>query len=975
MGVSETGQRSVQELLSQQSLATVELTFVPQEPARRSWFAMWDSSVSGGLFGGPIAGLVEESLSLVLPGADGSLIARDVTVSRLELADAISVLANFSAQSDATTSLRVWSTAVRSALALLAQGRVLPSVSSAGWETWQLKPLQALDQQHLRELASCLPLVGHAVETGELERLTQRPNLVVARASAVADKSLPQPRLLESVEAVRLCWDGVADQMVRTAAASAACSSPLFAERDPIRVPHLQAWARDISNAHSPGAGLSLRVGPPPDEDGIWTLLLLLRSHVDPSLVVDTQQLWSAPEEIVSQFGPDAEAEFLVSLRRGAQVCPVLKPALQQSAPTTIDLDEDSLDVLVDHLDELSAIGIEVMWPSGLAAPTLERRVVVNASSPSGDLPSVTDLDSLLSVNWEFLLDGVALTSQELFVLSEAKRPIVPIRGRWVRLDRRARERLKARVPQISAADALAAALGSGLDIEDVEPGGGPQAPIPVAIRGALKELADRLQALDGVREEPEPPGLDAQLRPYQRRGLAWMADLCSLGLGGCLADDMGLGKTIQLLALHSLRGGATLVVCPTSLLANWEREAHKFLPGVIVHRYHGANRSLRTVQRGDLVVTSYGVLRSDADALADIEWDLVVADEAQYAKNPRSRTARALRQIPANSRIALTGTPVENRLSELWSILDWTVPGLLGPLETFRRSLSIPIERDGDPEATARLSAVVQPFLLRRKKSDPGIAPELPPKLERDVIVPLTPEQVTLYQATTKEILADLASNDGIARHGLVLKLLTALKQITNHPAQYLGEAAPLAGRSGKLAALDELIASTIGQGQSTLIFSQYVAMGKLIMSHLASQGVEVEMLHGAQSISKRQELVDKFQAGKLPVLILSLKAGGTGLNLTKATHVVHYDRWWNPAVEDQATDRAYRIGQDQTVTVHRLITEGTVEDRVGELLRQKRQLADRVVGSGEQWIGNLDDEQLAELVSLAPLTTEVNE
>jgi SNF2 family DNA or RNA helicase len=284
---------------------------------------------------------------------------------------------------------------------------------------------------------------------------------------------------------------------------------------------------------------------------------------------------------------------------------------------------------------------------------------------------------------------------------------------------------------------------------------------------------------------------------------------------------------------------------------------------------------------------------------------------------------------------------------------------------------VATPIERDGDPEAIERLNAVVKPFLLRRKKTDPGIAPELPPKIERDVIVPLTPEQITLYQATTKEVLAELAQNDGIARHGLILKLLTALKQITNHPAQYLGETAPLAGRSGKLAALDDLMASTLSQDQSTLIFSQYVTMGNLIKDHLRSQGIEIDMLHGGLSIKKRQELVDRFQAGKLPVLILSLKAGGTGLNLTRATNVVHYDRWWNPAVEDQATDRAYRIGQDQTVTVHRLVTEGTVEDRVRELLTQKRALADSVIGSGEQWIGNLSDDALAELVQLSTSAT----
>ncbi|MEZ5340287.1 MAG: DEAD/DEAH box helicase [Acidimicrobiales bacterium] len=322
---------------------------------------------------------------------------------------------------------------------------------------------------------------------------------------------------------------------------------------------------------------------------------------------------------------------------------------------------------------------------------------------------------------------------------------------------------------------------------------------------------------------------------------------------------------------------------------------------------------------------------------------------------------------IPATARIALTGTPVENRLVELWSIVDWVVPGLLGSLEQFKRSVAVPIERDGDPRATRRLATTVAPFLLRRRKSDPGIAPELPPKTERDVVVPLTAEQVTLYKATTAQVLLDLKDNEGLARHGLVLKLLTALKQITNHPAHYLRELGPLDGRSGKLDALDAIVDSALDGAESTLIFTQYVAMANLIHAHLSARGDRVEVLHGGLSSAKRQDLVDRFQAGDPRVLVLSLKAGGTGLNLTAATQVVHYDRWWNPAVEDQATDRAYRIGQDKPVTVHRLITEGTVEDRVAQLLAEKRALADRVVGgAGEGWIGNLNDEELAALVSL---------
>jgi SNF2 family DNA or RNA helicase len=309
---------------------------------------------------------------------------------------------------------------------------------------------------------------------------------------------------------------------------------------------------------------------------------------------------------------------------------------------------------------------------------------------------------------------------------------------------------------------------------------------------------------------------------------------------------------------------------------------------------------------------------------------------------------------------VALTGTPVENRLTDLWALIDWTTPGLLGPLDRFRRTVAVPVERDRDPEATERFAAVVRPFLLRRRKVDPGIAPELPPRTITDHVVPLTAEQATLYTATVRDALELIEEKHGMARRGLVLKLLTALKQICNHPAQYLAETGPLPGRSGKLTALDELIDVVVAEGASTLVFTQYVSMARLLDAHLTA------VLHGGVSARNREAMVDRFQAGEFPVFILSIKAGGVGLNLTAATHVVHYDRWWNPAVEEQASDRAWRIGQDQPVQVHRLVCEGTLEDRIAELLERKRELADAVVGGGEGWITEMDDDALAALVEL---------
>ncbi len=449
---------------------------------------------------------------------------------------------------------------------------------------------------------------------------------------------------------------------------------------------------------------------------------------------------------------------------------------------------------------------------------------------------------------------------------------------------------------------------------------------------------------------------------------------MTSLGLGGCLADDMGLGKTITLIALHLHRrcdpeaSGPTLVVCPTSLMGNWRREIERFAPGTPVRRYHGAARSLDGLMDGEFVLTTYGTMRLDARRLAEAgPWGMVVADEAQHVKNPFSATARQLRTIGAKARVALSGTPIENNLSELWAILDWTTPGVLGTHEAFRRRYAQAVEGGSDPEAAARLAELVRPFLLRRRKSDPGIAPELPPKTETDRAVALTKEQAGLYEAVVREILAEISGTGGLVRRGLIVKLLTGLKQICNHPAQYLKEDRPvIPGRSGKLELLDELLDTLLAEGASVLVFTQYVRMARILQDHLAARGVPAQLLHGGTPVARREEMVRRFQDGEVPVFLLSLKAAGTGLNLTRAGHVVHYDRWWNPAVEAQATDRAYRIGQTQPVQVHRIIAEGTVEDRIAAMLTRKRQLADAVLGSGEGALTELTDAELAELVEL---------
>jgi SNF2 family DNA or RNA helicase len=415
-------------------------------------------------------------------------------------------------------------------------------------------------------------------------------------------------------------------------------------------------------------------------------------------------------------------------------------------------------------------------------------------------------------------------------------------------------------------------------------------------------------------------------------------------------------------------------------VVGNWEREINRFAPALDVVRHHGPDRPDDLDGFGGVLVTSYGTLRRDIELLEGVPWDVVALDEAQQVKNPSTAAAQAVRRLSAQVMFALTGTPLENRLAELWAVMDATNRGLMGSSGTFNRRFVGPVEVRHDADAASRLRRLVSPFIMRRTKDNPEVAKDLPDKIERTVSCSLTAEQAALYTRVTEESLAKLADADGIGRRGQILALLTALKQVANHPAQYLKQDGPIPGRSGKLAALREITEAVTDAGDAMLVFTQFTRMGDLLTTQLQQDlGVEIPFLHGGLTLHQRDQMVEEFQqGGGSPVLLISTRAGGTGLNLTAATHVVHYDRWWNPAVEDQATDRAHRIGQHRTVEVHKLVTAGTLEERIAEMLDRKRALADAVVGSGETWITELDDDALAELVRLsadAPLADPLEE
>jgi superfamily II DNA or RNA helicase len=714
---------------------------------------------------------------------------------------------------------------------------------------------------------------------------------------------------------------------------------------------------------------ISLRVEADEEElvAGAVRLVLQVHDERDPLHVCDAVQLFTGSDH---GFGSRARTHASIALRAAADAWPVLDRLLGLRVPDEITLDTDELVSLLEHgVGGLADRGIDVLWPRSLGRDLTATAVLDRRDPPSGprEEPVQDGLfgaEAMFSFNWQLALHGDPLTQDEMDALAASAAPVLKLRGNWTVVDpalaRKARKRL---VRTVKPAEALASALTGTVEVAQVDH--------EVVVGASLLRVREQVLAAPTRDPIDPPPGLTATLRDYQRHGLTWLADLTSLGLGACLADDMGLGKTVTLISLHLHRAaGPTLVVCPASLLGNWEAEIERFAPGVPVRRHHGSQRDLDDAQ--GFVLTTYGTMRVDHQALAQVPWDLVVADEAQHVKNPRSSTARALRAIPGRARVALTGTPVENNLTELWAILDWATPGLLGSRNAFRKVWAAPIESGHEPTKARQFADLIGPFLLRRRKSDPGIAPELPAKTETDHPLGLTTEQVTLYEAFVRDSMERIERSDEEARRGLVLALLTGLKQICNHPAQFLKQsgAVRLTGRSEKLELLDELVGTVLAEDGAVLVFTQYVAMARLLESHLGRQGVPHQFLHGGTPVREREAMVARFQAGPeaggVPVFLLSLKAGGTGLNLTRADHVIHVDRWWNPAVEEQATDRAYRIGQTKPVQVHRLITRGTIEEKIAELLTRKRSLADSVLGRGEAALTELSDEELRDLVTL---------
>jgi len=732
--------------------------------------------------------------------------------------------------------------------------------------------------------------------------------------------------------------------------------------------------------------------------------VFFLQAKDDRSLLVPAEEVWktrSSTLTFLKRGFKNPQEQLLADLGKASRAFPTIDRSLQTARPVGLELDaEQAYSFLRHSAPLLEQSGFGVLLPSwwektgARIGVKLRLKPASEESNESGKVVTsgLLGIKGIIAYDWTVAIGDETLSEAEFEQLASLKIPMVQIRGQWVELRQEDVEaaieffKKKHGSGEMTLGEAMQLGLGGGAEDVETEVG------LPVVEVETEGWLEDMLSSLsEGLKITPvkAPRTFKGKLRPYQIKGVSWLAYLTNFGFGACLADDMGLGKTIELIALllHERSGkrgkkpAPTLLICPMSVVGNWQKEVERFAPSLKVMVHHGADRLTgknfaREAKKKDLVISTYALAHRDEETLSAVHWQHVVLDEAQNIKNPSAKQTQAIKKLEAEHRIALTGTPVENRLSELWSIMDFLNPGYLKSAQLFRTNFALPIEKYRKKERAEILRHIIQPFVLRRVKTDPTIIKDLPEKMEMKVYYNITKEQASLYEAVVAEMIERIEELDrteeseGIERKGLVLATLMKLKQICNHPALFLQDGSVLEGRSGKLARLEEMLEEVLAEGDKALIFTQFAGMGVMLRHYLQDKlGCEMLFLHGGTPKKQRDAMIQRFQNDHYgpPLFILSLKAGGFGLNLTAANHVFHFDRWWNPAVENQATDRVFRIGQTKNVQVHKFVCIGTLEERIDQMIEQKKALAESIIGAGEAWLTELSTEQLKEVFALS--------
>lgn len=907
------------------------------------------------------------------------------------------------------SSLQFWILAARFTLEIVARQQFAPTVRE-GSALW-VPIIDEEDENRLQILSKALPPSCQAfeVQSGSRKRTRSREK----------DKSKPLQLVMSFINAT-------VDAFVRRSLITEKIQlTPPHSERQPDTLPlqflhalvnedsllkapigELNAFSKKIQNWHShlkpvsPNSPFRIcfRLDAPSiqeEDGGIWQVRIFLQAKDDKSLLVPAEEVWKVRSDtatILRRKIKNSQEILLAELGNASRISPQIEMCLQDARPSVIELETgEAYSFLRESAPLLEQNGFGVLLPSWWEKPGgrlgLKLRLIDPEDEVDGDRSiswGLFGLKSIVNYDFEVALGDATLTEMELRELIDLKVPLVRVRGEWVELppdDIEAAIRFFERRREEGGGEiSLEEAIRLGLGAETID---GDLPVVKVEADGRIYDMLNHLSGKGEIEAVNVPTIFMGTLRDYQAKGLSWLSYLHNLGFGACLADDMGLGKTIELIAfllheraIEEFSAKPTLLICPMSVVGNWQRELERFGPSLNVMIHHGPDRLSeadfeREAKRHDLIITTYATAQRDEDALSRIFWHNVVLDEAQNIKNPAAKQTRAAKVLKADHKIALTGTPVENHLSELWSIMDFLNPGYLGSAQRFHENFALPIEKYRDLNQAERLRRITQPFILRRLKTDPAIIRDLPDKVETKIYYHLTPEQATLYGAVVEDMLARIECSEGIERRGLVLSALTKLKQICNHPALFLQDGSQLDGRSGKLTRLEEMLEEVIDEGDKALIFTQFAGMGAMLRHHIQDKlGREVLFLHGKTPKKTRDVMIQRFQSdgpNGLPLFILSLKAGGFGLNLTAANYVFHFDRWWNPAVENQATDRAFRIGQNKNVFVNKFVCMGTLEERIDKMIEDKKELAESVIGSGEAWLTELSYEELRDILALS--------
>ena len=898
--------------------------------------------------------------------------------------------------------LRFWIEVARFCLELLTRQSFVPTLHEvtpgrtitcrASWEV----SLSPEDGERMQQLVRQMPPICWSFVPPEERTVALLQNIVMhflnqnvdafVRGSLAATPLLPGKR--NGRQSLQEQWVQALSSPDATFTAPSTTGKQFFSE--------LHNWLNHLEIVDAGAAFRTcFRLDPPGEEDEQgtdWHVSFHLQANDDRSLLVPAENVWterSSTLTFLKRTFENPQERLLADLGKASRLFPAIEKSLKTAHPQQLAMStEQAYAFLRESAPLLEQSGFGVLVPPWWQKPSARVGVKLHVKPRVGTVSanSLMGLDSLVDYQWQIAIGDATLSVREFEKLVNLKQPLIKIRGQWVELRPEQIEaaiaffKKKQTKKDMSLGDALRVGLGAGtaemgLPVVDIE------------AEDWINDVLERLSQNVPLTDIEVPATFQGTLRPYQLKGVSWLAFLKEFGFGACLADSMGLGKTIQLITLllherdklkdNETFPGPTLLICPMSIVGNWQKELQRFAPSLNVMIHHGPERLsneafAEEALKHDIVITTYALALRDKEHLMAVEWENIVIDEAQNIKNETAKQTMAIKRLQARHKIAMTGTPVENRLSELWSIMEFLNPGYLGSGKDFHTNFAIPIERYHNPEKSELLKRLIQPFVLRRLKTDKTIIQDLPDKMEMNVFCNLTQEQASLYEAVVKEMMEKIEVADGLERKGLILATLMKLKQVCNHPAHFLSDKSSLPGRSGKLARLEEMVEEVLEDGDKALIFTQFAEMGHLLQQHLQERfGCEILFLHGGTPKRQRDIMVQRFQEERrgAPIFILSLKAGGVGLNLTAANHVFHFDRWWNPAVENQATDRAFRIGQTKNVQVHKFVCVGTLEERIDQMIEQKKVLAESIVGSGETWLTEMSTDQLK---SLFPLSRE---